>query len=819
MTNPNRIMYKQKRSAKFLFFLVAAAVSLISAGVFLKTPQAHAATTGIAVVPIVADNFNDNAGGNTGFAGNDGMNNWSADWSELGETDGATNGDVVVSDSNNGRLRIRDASNGARRTADLSALTSADLIIEYRISTSNPLETTDYVTIEYHNGSNWQEIGRIIGTGSGSSSYTRMSMSIPSLSASTQIRIVTSANMDDNDSIYFRYVSIMHQDSSRNYCYLVADGHNNDSGDSDLLTIVEQPTGKEAPIGSGTGTDKIETIAFQPGVTTLYAVDEGDFGTIDLETGVFTSIGSVGTGTGGLGQITFDDVDSLAFDPFSGILYGVHRRRGTPNPDDILLQIDPATGSYVDDAFGANTDYVAIPAGSTANWADIDDIAVSSYDGRLFAIANASGSGDELVLIDKTQGTITSVGSLGVDDMEGLSFDVEGHLFGTTGTGSAGAQTNSLYDIAMTGTASNQRPLTAGIDYESAACLTWGTNDITGTVYHDSNVNRTLDSGETGTSGVTVRLYRDVNGDGHLDAGDVLLAEVVTDANGEYAFGLPGGIGALGDFVIDIDTGDLPTDHFLTTDNEEVAAFADTGNTDPNNDYGHSALVDMGDLPSSYDNTLIDDDGPRHQIGSLVLGTGVTSEPDGQENANADGDTDDGVTRMPGVANPGHGGWTIGTVGSGNGGSLQITISGGSGIPQLFMDFNEDGTLTEVTLRDASGTPITGAQSGTIRVYFDVPTGTFNNSSNPIFTRVRLSSAGGLNATGYASDGEVEDYVWRFGPTAVTLQSVQAISSAPLYVPGITAVIAALFLVLTGALFMQHKRGRIPTHERRQSGN
>ena len=48
-------------------------------GLFLTTGQAtpvSAATSGEAYVPYVADNFHDNAGGNTGLTGNDGMVDW-----------------------------------------------------------------------------------------------------------------------------------------------------------------------------------------------------------------------------------------------------------------------------------------------------------------------------------------------------------------------------------------------------------------------------------------------------------------------------------------------------------------------------------------------------------------------------------------------------------------------------------------------------------------------------------------------------------------------------------------------------------------------
>jgi hypothetical protein len=189
-----------------------------------------------------------------------------------------------------------------------------------------------------------------------------------------------------------------------------------------------------------------------------------------------------------------------------------------------------------------------------------------------------------------------------------------------------------------------------------------------------------------------------------------------------------------------------------------------------------TSLYDFGDLPSGYDVTS-SEGGPQHRTGPLRLGGSVDAEGDGTHSATAVGDDndfspddEDGVTRQPSlIGGSTHGGWTNGTVASFNGGHLQIEVTGGSGYPQVFVDFGSG--LTEVALQDMFGNPLTmPLAEGTHDVYFDIPDNTFDGS-NPISipVRVRLSSAGGLGANGFASDGEVEDYIWNFGPNAVTL--------------------------------------------------
>ena len=96
---------------------------------------------------------------------------------------------------------------------------------------------------------------------------------------------------------------------------------------------------------------------------------------------------------------------------------------------------------------------------------------------------------------------------------------------------------------------------------------------------------------------------------------------------------------------------------------------------------------------------------------------------------------------------------------------------------------------------------------GSHAVYFDVPAGTFDGStSTPVFVRVRLSSIGGLGETGLAPNGEVEDYRWNFGPTAVSLTDFSADTSGNLAWV-ITFAAATSLLAGVGVTITRRRRG------------
>ena len=267
-------------------------------------------------------------------------------------------------------------------------------------------------------------------------------------------------------------------------CYLVADAGGGGGG-NDLLTRIDtadfDPVTNETNIGIGTGTNRIEAIAWNSATSTLYAADAGQLGILNTTTGVFAASPSpFGTGNGALGAITFTDVDGLAYDATTGVLFGIEAEGGT----DVMIQINMATGAHVPDAFGVGIDYVPIPPvlGNDRT----DDIAVDPITGIMYAAVNAGGSTDRLININKLTGATTDIALITVPDIEGLGTDVTGQLWGTSGT------QGILYEISKTtGVGSNGCTIDNGSDYEAVDCdqlspvvvadlaVTKGVNDAT----------------------------------------------------------------------------------------------------------------------------------------------------------------------------------------------------------------------------------------------------------------------------------------------------------------------------------------------------
>jgi hypothetical protein len=251
-------------------------------------------------------------------------------------------------------------------------------------------------------------------------------------------------------------------------CFAVAD--NDRDGNRDVLVRMNKDGGTEEVIDGFTGTTSMEAITFNFTGEKLYAADGGQFGTLDLvETGKFVEIGDgFGTGTCTNGdEVAFDDVDGLAVDFANGDLYGTQRREHTtPQQYDVLFQIDPQTGKFKPGVFGGK-DCVVIKVFKREDndtitedddtftelpeYYDIDDIASDPDDGKLYIIVNTGdGVRSALATLDPSQketvgdvmtatlvGVVQTTGGQMLDDIESLSIDPDGVLYGTTGNGGA----------------------------------------------------------------------------------------------------------------------------------------------------------------------------------------------------------------------------------------------------------------------------------------------------------------------------------------------------------------------------------------------
>ncbi|GAB6185874.1 GEVED domain-containing protein [Thermopirellula anaerolimosa] len=158
------------------------------------------------------------------------------------------------------------------------------------------------------------------------------------------------------------------------------------------------------------------------------------------------------------------------------------------------------------------------------------------------------------------------------------------------------------------------------------------------------------------------------------------------------------------------------------------------------------AGIDFGDAPDGPYPTTLKNNGASHIIvPDLYLGSGVSSEADARQNATATGDTfDDGVLFDAGLL---------------IGGDTQIrVVASAEGYLDAWIDLNMDGDWTDAAEKVFNSVLL---QPGVNLLTVNLPSGL---APGQTFARFRLSSAGGLNPTGVAQDGEVEDYLVELVP-------------------------------------------------------
>ncbi len=156
-----------------------------------------------------------------------------------------------------------------------------------------------------------------------------------------------------------------------------------------------------------------------------------------------------------------------------------------------------------------------------------------------------------------------------------------------------------------------------------------------------------------------------------------------------------------------------------------------------------AGALDFGDAPASYPVTLAQD-GARHKIGPLFLGTGVSAEADGVPGSTASSDSgDDGVVA---IVSP------FASQGVATRSSFLVTASN-AGKLDGWIDFNQDGDWSDAGEQIFSNVALIAG--GNILGYTTPAAAKIGDSA----ARFRLSTLGSLAPTGAAADGEVEDYL------------------------------------------------------------
>ncbi len=407
-------------------------------------------------------------------------------------------------------------------------------------------------------------------------------------------------------------------------------------------------------------------------------------------------------------------------------------------------------------------------------------------------------------------------------------------------------------------------------------------------VWFDADDDGTVNGAEYGINGIEVQLYLDVDDDGIFEPGGddgtavaTTTTATVAGQDGSYSFcSIIEGSYFVHIPTTEFDPGDLlylfgssttitdPTTTILENDNngddggdaatngvtvltavslnrrlEPTTAdfdINDNGRRDASTnqtvDLGLTAVLDYGDLPDTYNNTIFGDDGPRHPDTGLYLGAAWDNDNDGQESIATDGDDNDGNDDEDGIVIPtgnGAGTWGDGTA------EIDVTVTGGPGCVVGWTDYNLDGDFAD-EINDGSGGAdvpelmfVQFLPTGTTQVVFNTPqstagAGTFVYPAtlnmryrifpvnDPMFTAVGLATDGNGCPTGAtvamasitveaATGGEVEDYQQDFSPTAVNLQNIQATLGSVPFVLMLFVVMALVFTGLGIALARRHR--------------
>jgi autotransporter-associated beta strand protein len=497
--------------------------------------------------------------------------------------------------------------------------------------------------------------------------------------------------------------------------------------------------------------------------------------TLSFVTGSITSGVGVDATIGGSGTVRIATSGAVggSGSPFSAAVGNITAST-TGNNDMFLSEADVAT--IAAGGLDAGTGVVHFVGGTFALGGPdrINDSSSVHVDGGTFDIATHD---ETAALVTLASGTITgTTGALA----SAATFDIR------SGTASAMLAGTSGLAKSTGGTAT----LTSANTYTGATTIAAGTLLVngsitasspvtvknTGTLGGDGTIAGTLsvESGGKVAPGASTAIIN--TGSVSFAAGSTLAIELNGTTVGTLydQLNVSGSVN-LGGATLDISLGFAPSngDLFTIVNNDGVDAIGGTfaglvegativvGGTTLVISYvggtGNDVVLtivpaptfDFGDAPDPLAGTagqyatLLANNGPRHIVGALFLGTGVDDEADGQPNATATGDDGNGADDEDGVAFPT-------TLVARLGASATVTASG-PGRLDAWIDFDQSGTFDADEQIATSLALAGGANTISFAVSADAVAG-------ETFARFRFSTAGGLGPTGPATDGEVEDH-------------------------------------------------------------
>ncbi|MFK7802575.1 MAG: SdrD B-like domain-containing protein [Anaerolineae bacterium] len=335
------------------------------------------------------------------------------------------------------------------------------------------------------------------------------------------------------------------------------------------------------------------------------------------------------------------------------------------------------------------------------------------------------------------------LGSLVDNELDGQpSIDATGDntITGTEGSGVGVGTANDEDGISFPSVIVSGSPMTQTF-------IAGETAVVTATVVH------------TGTGNAYVYGFIDWNGDGNFTGTGEAISQTVSSSASAQDIALTFNVPA------SADASQLLGGRFRLSTDTNLGADGSASNGEVEDYLVHVINTDYGDLPDAdsvsgfatnspnYNTNITSTTGAAHLIvPSLMIGAAVDGEADGQPTATANGDDTTGAPDdEDGITFP------I-TITQNNTGVITATVLNTTGLTATlysFIDWNGNGSFGDagevVTVTVPTGT------NGNVLINFTAPDDAEINEE--LGARFRLSTDSGLTADGFATDGEVEDYL------------------------------------------------------------
>jgi len=211
------------------------------------------------------------------------------------------------------------------------------------------------------------------------------------------------------------------------------------SHSSPNLLYVNNTANNNWTIVGETGTNNLKALAYNNENGTLYGINEGVLGTLNLQTGQFSALGSVISGEGAYGEIILNNIEALTYDPFSKLLFAVHRINGEEHgTNDLFFKINPQTGAIVKHAMfdfkERRFDYMPIPEilKDAVSIKDILGITINPLNYNLVALHTQNGY-SSISKLNKRSGEIEEILYNSNSSFSDIAYDSLGNLYAVIG--------------------------------------------------------------------------------------------------------------------------------------------------------------------------------------------------------------------------------------------------------------------------------------------------------------------------------------------------------------------------------------------------